>query len=108
MHNDIALNMDNGKVTATTLLDVSAVFNTINHTIPIDHLSLCYGVSGVALTWFKFYLSGRHQVIKKNWGLFFVTTYNSVMFWDYYLTMLSSLINRHQQFRNCLDFIFTG
>ena len=45
----ISLNTDNGKVTAVTLLDLSAAFDIINHTILIDSLSLWYGVSDVAL-----------------------------------------------------------
>ena len=32
IHNDIICNMDNGKVTALTLLDLSAAFDTIDHT----------------------------------------------------------------------------
>ena len=31
MHNDLTLNMDNDKITAFTLLDLSAAFDTINH-----------------------------------------------------------------------------
>ena len=31
IHNDIVDNMDNGKVTALTLLDLSAAFDTIDH-----------------------------------------------------------------------------
>ena len=42
VHNDITLNMDNGKVTALTLLNLSAAFDNINHTILMDHLSLWY------------------------------------------------------------------
>ena len=33
IHNDILASMDAGKVTALTLLDLSAAFNTIDHTI---------------------------------------------------------------------------
>ena len=53
MHNDITLNMDNGRVTALTLLDLSAAFDTINHSILMDRLSVWYGVSGIALSWFR-------------------------------------------------------
>ena len=64
VYNDITLNMDYGKVTAFTLLDLSAAFDTINHTILMDHLSLWYIVYGVALSWFTSYLTGRHQRVK--------------------------------------------
>ena len=43
---------------------ISAAFDTINRTIPADRLSLSYGVSGVALSWFKSYLSRRLQTVK--------------------------------------------
>jgi len=39
VHNDIALNMDTGKVTALTLLDLSAAFDTIDYSILLDRLS---------------------------------------------------------------------
>ena len=38
IHNDILLSMDDGKVTALTLLDLSAAFDTIEHTIPLRRL----------------------------------------------------------------------
>ena len=41
----MTLNVDNGKVTALTLLDLSALVYTINHAILVDRLSLRYGVS---------------------------------------------------------------
>ena len=31
VHNDVTLNMDKGKVTVLTLLDLSAAFDTIDH-----------------------------------------------------------------------------
>ena len=64
VHNDVALNIDKGKVTALTFLDLSAVFDTIDHGILIKILSLRYGISGTALNWFLSYLTGRHQTIK--------------------------------------------
>ena len=38
IHNDILLNMAKGSVTALTLLDLSAAFDTIDHTILLDRL----------------------------------------------------------------------
>ena len=38
MHNDIVDNMDNSKVTALTLLDLSAAFDTIDHLILLQRL----------------------------------------------------------------------
>ena len=64
IHNDILLNMAKGSVTALTLLDLSAAFNTIDHTILLDRLKVYYGISELALGWFKSYLSGRTCSVK--------------------------------------------
>ena len=49
IHNDILLNMANGSVTALTLLDLSAVSDTIDHTILLERLNVYYGISELAL-----------------------------------------------------------
>ena len=49
IHNDILLNMAKGSVTALTLLDLSAAFDTIYHTIILDRLTVYYGISELAL-----------------------------------------------------------
>ena len=64
IHNDILLNMAKGSVTALTLLDLSAAFDTIDHTILLDRLNVYYGISELALGWFKSYLSGRTHSVK--------------------------------------------
>ena len=63
IHNDILLNMAKGSVTALTLLDLSAAFDTIDHTIFLDRPNVYYGLSEQALGWLKSYLLGRtHSV----------------------------------------------
>ena len=64
IHNDIVLNMAKGSVTALTLLDLSAAFDTIDHTILLDRLNVYYGISELSLGWFKSYLSGRTHSVK--------------------------------------------
>ena len=64
VHNDISVSLDKGHVTALTLLDLSAAFDTIDHNTLTNRLAEWYGVSGMALAWFKSYLCGRHQKIK--------------------------------------------
>ena len=64
VHNDIIISMDKGEVTALTLLDLSAAFDTIDHTTLTDRLSDWYGISGQAQTWFSSYLQNRHQSVK--------------------------------------------
>ena len=57
-------NMAKGSVTALTLLDLSATFDTIDHIILLDRLNVYYGLSELALGWFKSYLSGRTHSVK--------------------------------------------
>ena len=61
IHNDIICNMDNGKVTALTLLDLSAAFDTIDHATLLERLYGHLGISGTDLQWFKAYISNRQQ-----------------------------------------------
>ena len=56
--------MAKGSVTALTLLDLSATFDTIDHTILLDRLNVYYGISELALGWFKTCLSGRTHSVK--------------------------------------------
>lgn len=64
IHNDIISSMDDGKVTALTLLDLSAAFDTIDHSILLGRLQDWVGATGVALDWLRSYLTGRCQRIK--------------------------------------------
>ena len=64
IHNDILLNMAKGSLTALTLLDLSATFDTIDHIILLDRLNGYYGISELALGWFKSYLSLRTHSVK--------------------------------------------
>ena len=64
VHNDIISSMDKGEVTALTLLDLSAAFDTIDHTTLTERLSDWYGLSGQAQIWFSSYLQNRHQSVK--------------------------------------------
>ena len=64
IRNDIFLNIAKGFVTAPTLLDLSFALNTIDRTILPNRLNVYYGISELALDWFKSYLSGRTHSLK--------------------------------------------
>ncbi|GFR86017.1 reverse transcriptase [Elysia marginata] len=62
--NDILLSCDDGNITVLTLLDLSAAFDSIDHAILFERLSINIGLGGNVLAWFKSYLSGRTQSVK--------------------------------------------
>lgn len=61
--NDLLMAADSGFLTILILLDLSAAFDTISHTILIDRL-VSLGFSDTSLHWFKSYLSGRTQFVQ--------------------------------------------
>ena len=63
MHNDIVDNMDSSKVTALTLLNFSAAFDTSDYSILLQRLHRHFGIDGRVLLWLKPYFSNRHQSI---------------------------------------------
>ena len=70
IQNNILLNMAKGSVTTLTLLALSATFDTIDHTILLERLHDYYGISELALGWFKSYLSRRTHSVKVGSTLF--------------------------------------
>ena len=63
VQNDILMSMDNKEVTLLLLLDLSAAFDTIEHSILLNSLQQDFGVVGTASNWFDSFLSGRKQRI---------------------------------------------
>ena len=61
IHNDLILVMDRGEVTSLILLDLSADFDTVDHSILLTRLQNWFGLDGLSLDWFTSYLSSRSQ-----------------------------------------------
>ena len=56
--------MNEGKMTALTLLDLSSAFDTIDHSILLGPLEDWVGATGRAHDWLRSYLTGRSQQVK--------------------------------------------
>ena len=63
--NDLLLSSDSGSLTILLLLDLSAAFDTVNHSILLNRLK-SIGITDSALSWFKSYLSERSHYISIN------------------------------------------
>ena len=61
--NDLRVSADNKNVSVLLLLDLTAAFDTIHHTILIQRLEHWIGLSGTALSWFHSYLTGRSYFV---------------------------------------------
>ena len=55
---------DNRQVTVLISLDLSAVFNTVDHAILLQRLQSEFGVTDIPLSWLHSYLVGRTQLVK--------------------------------------------
>ena len=61
---DIYAAIDTGKVSLLALLDVSAAFDTVDHSILLERLSKSYGLTGSAHGWFESFISERRQTVR--------------------------------------------
>ncbi|KAI5085332.1 hypothetical protein C0J45_23157, partial [Silurus meridionalis] len=64
--NDLLLASDQGFVSLLVLLDLSAAFDTIDHTILLARLENVVGIKGTALSWLRSYLTDRYQFVDVN------------------------------------------
>ena len=66
IQNDILSAQDRGELTALSLLDLSAAFDTIDHDLLLSRLTEWFGIDGVVLQWVRSYMIGRSQLGKVN------------------------------------------
>ena len=57
----ILSDIDDKCLPMVVFIDLSKAFDTLGHIILLIHKSQYYGITGIALTWFKSYLSNRLQ-----------------------------------------------
>ena len=63
IHNDLLLAINQQKISALVLLDLSAAFDTIDHSILLKRLSSTFGITGNALSLLSSYLTNRSQSV---------------------------------------------
>ena len=61
VHNDLNRDTDNGQVTALVLLDLSTVFDTVDHDILLSVLSKRFIITNTVIDWCQSYLKNRTQ-----------------------------------------------
>ena len=62
--NDLYKSFDNNMPSVVVLLDLSAAFDTVDHSKLLDILENDIGITGTALKWFESFLKGRTQRVK--------------------------------------------
>ena len=103
--NEVHLSLSRGETTALVLLDLSAAFDTIDHSTLLSCLRNWFGVGGSVLKWFSSYLTDRFQSIKicstlsHVCKLLFGVPQGSVLgplLFSLYTTTLSLIISKHK------------
>ena len=88
--NDIMLSLDKGENVFLVLLDLSAAFDTVNHSLLLVRLQKSFGIRGTVLQWFDSYLSQRTQFVTSMRRILryeiFSWVFSKVQFWDLYST----------------------
>ena len=99
------MSLSRGEATALVLLDLSAPFDTIDHSTLLSCLLDWFGVGGSALKWFSSYLTERFQSVKIGSTLsdlqkllFGVPrgTVRGHLLFSLYTSLLSTLIGKHK------------
>ena len=62
--NDLLWSMERKNITVMIVLDLSAAFDTVDHEVLLRNLQDNFGISGIALEWFRNYLNNRDMKVK--------------------------------------------
>ena len=104
VQNDLLMALDSGCSVILLMLDLSAAFDTIDHSIMLHRLSFRFGIKEKALKWFESYLSDRRQAFVVNaktssWhSLPFGVPQGSVLgpiLFTMYISPLGDLVRQH-------------
>ena len=60
---DILAALDRGQISLLGMFDLSAAFDTVDHSILLRRMEISFGIRGAALEWFSSYLTGRSQQV---------------------------------------------
>ena len=60
---DILATLDRGQKSLLGMFDLSAAFDTVDHSILLRRMEISFGIRGAALEWFSSYLTGRSQQV---------------------------------------------
>jgi hypothetical protein len=102
--NDLLVGFDGDKISVLALLDLSAAFDTIDHSILLTRLQHSFGICDSALSWFQSYLTDRRQTVCTNGmysdpsGLTYGVPQGSVLgpiLFVLYATPVSDVIHHH-------------
>ena len=97
VHNDILRAIDANRSVLLLLLDLSAAFDTVDHSTLLLHLRTRFGVKGSALAWFESYLGTRKYYVQVEgyksslWSLYSGVPQGSVLGPLFYVLYTSSV-----------------
>ena len=104
VQNDLLMALDSGCSVILLMLDLSAAFDTVDHSIMLHRLSFRFGIKEKALKWFESYLSDRRQAVvvdanTSSWhSLPFGVPQGSVLgpiLFTMYISPLGDLVRQH-------------